>query len=427
MALDVEKYYESELVRREIADFCKNRWVAIHCEAKTSDGRPLLVRYDRGKPLTINSPDDVKAILRRFRGLKPRTFYASASVYSRLISKEDALNYYNNVLARTPTWDIDSKPEWWKATVKVIETIVGALKDEGVQDSVYIKWSGRGAHVHVHEKAISQEIYSKIGPINVAYCIVDYIIRKIKPSILKVNLDFNVEIKVENLMDPQRVFTAPLSLHKQLDVSCVVFKPSQIDEFEFEWTNPIKFKHNSEWRNYIEGEADMLARKAFKIIGPYPREVRKEVPKFLVQAEVVQKKLELYLPKKVKLPADRKFKLEDLRFNPNPPPISGGRKFSKGSREAFFKIEDILSHYALRNIDFDHAVKALNYAKSAIIPFQNYKPEDIAELIALYDEALRVLMKLKNPLKVKEWLLSHGPPRREHVKLDEFFKFKVDK
>ncbi len=427
MGLDVEKYYESELVSREIADFCRNRWVAVHCEAKKGDGRPLLVRYDRGKPLTISYPEDVKKILRRFSGLKPRTFYASASLYSRLASKEDALNYYENVYARTPTWDIDSRPEWWRATIKVVEAIVGALKDEGVSESVYVKWSGRGAHVHVHEDAISSELYGKFGPMNVAYCIVDYIIRKIKPTILKVNLDFKVEIKVENLMDPQRVFTAPLSLHKQLDVACIVFKPSQISEFDFEWTDPTRFKHNHEWRSYVEGEADKLARKAFKIIGPYPREVKREAPQTLIPAENIQKKLELLIPKKVEVPAIRKFKLEELRFNPNPPSLSGGRKFSKSSREAFLKVEDILSHYAQGNIDFEHAIKALNYAKNAIIPFQNYKPEDIAELIKLYDEAQKILFNLKSPKKVKEWLLSHGPPRRKHAKLDEFFKFKGEK
>jgi len=228
MKISVEKYYENSIVRNEITEFCRNRWVAIHCEHKTSDGRPMLVRYDKGRPLTIKSPNDIQYILRRFRGLKPRTFYATASIYSKLETKEDALNYEKLVIAKTPTWDIDSKPEWWKATIEVIKIIVKALENEGVKNSVYIKWSGRGAHVHIHEKAISNKIYSKYKPLNIAYGIVEYIIRKIKSSIIKVNMEFKTEIKVENLIDPQRVFTAPLSLHTQLNVNCIAFKTDQL-------------------------------------------------------------------------------------------------------------------------------------------------------------------------------------------------------
>lgn len=422
MSIDVRRYYENPLVRREIADFCRNRWVAIHCEMKTEDDRPLLIRYERNRPLKIESVKDVLRLLKRFGGLHPRTFYATASLYFKLQSKSDVFNYYENVYARTPTWDIDSKPEWWQATVKVIKIIIDALNDEGVSNSVYIKWSGRGAHVHVHEKAISKQVYDRIKPVDAAYCIVDYIIRKIKPSILKVNSSFNVEIKVENLMDPQRVFTAPLSLHKQLNVACIAFKPYEIDDFDFSWTNPNNFKHNNDWREFIEGEADNLARKAFKVIGPYPRESKKDHKQLKLMMVEKQRELNFFLKPPIKLPSPLKLSLSALRFNPNPPPIVKGRKFSRGVREAFLKIEDILSHFAIGNIDLEHAVKALNYAKNAIIPFQNYSAEDIDRLITLYDDAIKLLLRLRKPDEIKRWLLSHGPPRVTHIKLEDFFK-----
>ncbi|MCS7365992.1 MAG: hypothetical protein NDF54_11190 [archaeon GB-1867-035] len=422
MPIDVRKHYENPVVQKEIAYFCRNRWVAIHCEEKTDDNRPLLVRYERSRPLTIESSNDVLRLLKRFGGLRPRTFYATASLYYKLKTKNDAFNYYENVYARTPTWDIDSKPEWWKATIKVIEIIVNALKDEGVSNSVYIKWSGRGAHVHIHENAISNEVYEKINPINAAYCIVDYIIKKIKTSILKINSTFNVEIKVENLMDPQRVFTAPLSLHKQLDVVCVAFKPYEIDDFDFNWTNPDNFKHNPNWREYDSGEADALAKKAYKTIGPYPKESKKNQKQLKLFKLHKQRELDFFIKPPMRHPSPLHFSLSALRFNPNPPPLNKGRKFNRGVKEAFLKIEDILSHFALGNIDLDHAVKALNYAKNAIIPFQNYSAEDIDKLITLYNDAINLLLRLKKPSEIKKWLLSNGPPRVSHIKLEDFFK-----
>lgn len=116
------------------------------------------------------------------------------------------------------------------------------------------------------------------------------------------------------------------------------------------------------------------------------------------------------------------FTVEKLRFNPNPPPISGGRQFSKSPREAFYKVEDVLSYFAQGEITSDRAIKALNYARHAIIPFQNYPQEVVEKLDKLYDGAIRILKKLRTPEKVKEWLLSHGPPRKLQKTLENFFK-----
>ena len=98
----------------------------------------------------------------------------------------------------------------------------------------------------------------------------------------------------------------------------------------------------------------------------------------------------------------------------------GGREFARGPREAFLKIEDIFSSFALGKITLDHAVKALNYARRVIIPKMGY-PEDVKkELLDSYDEAVRLIKKLLTPKRVKEWLLSHGPPKREGVSLERW-------
>ncbi|RLG86455.1 MAG: hypothetical protein DRO18_04390 [Thermoprotei archaeon] len=115
------------------------------------------------------------------------------------------------------------------------------------------------------------------------------------------------------------------------------------------------------------------------------------------------------------------FDLKKLRFNPAPPSIKEGRKFSKSPMEVFLKIEDILSHYALGNIDYEHAIKALNYARNAIIPKLSYNKDVKEGLIRAYDEAIKLLTKLKSRERVKEWLLSNGPPRRI-VTLTDFMK-----
>ena len=116
------------------------------------------------------------------------------------------------------------------------------------------------------------------------------------------------------------------------------------------------------------------------------------------------------------------FSLKDLRFNPFPPPIKGGREFSKNPKEVFLKIEDILCHYALGNISYEHALQALNYAKNAIIPKLSYSQNIKEELINIYNEAIVLLKKLRTKDKVKEWLLSNGPPRKSFKSLDLFLK-----
>lgn len=418
MALNVSEYYRRSEVRKEIVEYCRNRWVAVHCEEKMKDDRPILLRYYKYKPLTLSKLEDVDFILSRYSKLKPRTFYATSSVYKRILTRDDVLDYFGNVLKRTPSWDIDSRVEWWRTTLKIAKALVKILEDNGVRESIYLKWSGRGLHVHINENAISSELYSKVPPLDLTYSIVEYVTIKVQKSLNEINASEGTSIKVENLMDPQRVFTAPLSLHRFLNVVCVVFKPDELEDFDISWTKPSNYRHSVKWREYKEGEADNLALKAIEAIGGYP----KMIPQRKKRKFQLEKRIQKYLPKNEEAigPKLVRFKLVNLRLNLNPPPISGGRNFSKGPSEAFLKIEDVLSHYALGHVNLEHAIKALRYALYAILPSQNYREEDLSELKNAYRQAIRKLEELRTPEKVREWLLSHGTPKIVK-KLDEFF------
>jgi len=258
----VRSHYGRLEVRGEIAEYCRGRWVAVHCERLDDRGVRVMVRYGRGsrEPLTICSEADVLRILEEFRGLRPRSFYATIHSYSKLTSYGDTLDR-GNIISSMPTWDIDSKDGDWRKVVEKAEEIVETLERFGVAESVFFKWSGRGAHIHIHGEAFSPEIRKKIDPIDISYSITQYVINRLSPS---------SDVVVENKIDLQRVFTAPLSLHRVLDRVAVCLKPEKIGEFDISWTDPKSFKHDpSSWRRYVVGEGDELAERAFRAIGPY--------------------------------------------------------------------------------------------------------------------------------------------------------------
>ncbi|MEM2928758.1 MAG: hypothetical protein QXP60_07330 [Nitrososphaerota archaeon] len=267
---DIKKFYSQSIVRKEIVSYCKNRWIAI--EGMASEGKRIFIRYwkKENKPLSINNEEDIDKIFKSFFFIKPRTFYGSINIYSKISSKED-LEDSGNIIYASPIWDIDSSPEYWKTTIKIAEIILDSLEKEGIDKSVFLKWSGRGCHIHLHERSFSKEILKKYNPLDIAYSIVEYICRQVKDKFLEIasKIDDKSILKLENKIDIKRVFTAPLSLHRQLDVCCVCFKPNELYNFNLDWTNPNNIKHNQDWKIYEEGEADQLAEKAFKKIGGY--------------------------------------------------------------------------------------------------------------------------------------------------------------
>ena len=258
----VYRHYGREDVRRELVEYCAGRWVAVHCSLKDERGIPIMLRYDPTSraPLTINSPSDVVRVFERFRKFRPRAFYATAHIYRSLKMREELLDR-GNMVASMPTWDIDSKDGDWRKVVRKAVEIIEILERNGVSRSVFVKWSGRGAHVHIHPEAFTPELRKKMHPLDIAYSVTQYVVNRLTPS---------EGVVVENKIDLQRVFTCPLSLHRFLDRVAVCLSPSELEEFEIEWTKPEEFKHNpSAWRRVVVGEADELAEKAFFAIGPY--------------------------------------------------------------------------------------------------------------------------------------------------------------
>ena len=265
---EIKSYYMREEVKREIIDYSKNRWVAL--EAPSQQGR-LFLRYDKGNPLKIESESDYHQLFENFAHFKFRTIYATANVYSEI--NRFSISSPQYILRTTPTFDIDGSLEDFELIKKAADVIVDVLEKNKIVKSVYLKWSGRGIHVHINENSFSPEILKKYGPLNVAKSVVDFVMNEVRGTISSLSSQARGKerpLKVENKMDIQRVFTAPLSLHRALDLSCVVFKPDSLSSFDLSWANPKSFKHDSSWREYIVGEADELAEKAvlFKPEGP---------------------------------------------------------------------------------------------------------------------------------------------------------------
>ncbi|RLE55712.1 MAG: hypothetical protein DRJ30_03285 [Candidatus Methanomethylicota archaeon] len=272
---EILNYYRREEVKREISDYCIGRWVAINTMWGGRGG--LFIRYWRrnGSPLHVNSIEDYDKILNRFRGLIPRTIYGSVNIYSKLSSPED-VEIESNIKSSTPIWDVDCDLKEWAKSIEAAKIILEALANEGVEKSVYLVWSGRGVHVHMHESAVSGDVLQKHHPLDIAYSIVEYILRRCEDKLIKIaKTSKSVErpLTVENNIDLKRVFTAPLSLHKSVDLAAVCFKPEEIDDFTLEWASIDNLKHNRNWRVYIRGEADELALKAIENIGGYFKRV----------------------------------------------------------------------------------------------------------------------------------------------------------
>lgn len=254
------RHYLRQDVRREVLDFCRGRWVALHYIDQKGD--LIFKRYFGRRPIKIESETDLDVL----NDGMLRSIYATINVYERLREIDDAYNL-KNVIYCTPTWDIDSELMNWKETMQVAREILNFLGEWGIKTSVYVKWSGNGCHVHINEKGISESIREKYNPLDVAYAIVEYV--KSKMSLKIAEISASGKVSVENKIDPARVFTCPLSLHRELNAVCVCMRVEDLEKFRPDWTNPQDFIHNPNWREFKDGEADNLAEKAYKTIGGY--------------------------------------------------------------------------------------------------------------------------------------------------------------
>ncbi len=258
-----EEHYKRLDVQREILDFCRDRWVAVHCT--DAGGNLIFRRYFKGKPITLEALKDFSIL---FKGLgNVRSIYATANKYHKIKSREDVYAL-SNVHLCTPTWDVDGEFSNWRETIAVTRQLISIIEKEGVQKSVYAKWSGNGCHIHISEEAFSENSLCKAHPLDLAYATVEYV--KLKFTSEKSDTLKMENTVIENRMDPGRVFTVPLSLHRTLNAVCICMKPNELDSFSPEWTQPSRFKHNPNWREAEKGEADELALKAYQNIGGYP-------------------------------------------------------------------------------------------------------------------------------------------------------------
>ncbi len=375
-------YYSNPRVLGEVADFLRGRWVALHCERRMKDGRPLLIRYLQGKPLRVSSTAELAALLRRLSPLRPRAIYGTASIYERLESKEDVRGV-DHVVMRTPTWDIDSTPEHWRATLEAARVLVHELERHGVVRSVWLKWSGRGMHVHIHEGALSTEFLRRHGALDATWSLVQFVAERVRERIVEVNVRHGSKLKVENLMDPQRVFTAPLSLHRELDMSCVALKPDELDSFEPSWADPREPRHNPAWRDREPGEAEQLAELALREVGGYLR--RRKTTPFQVRLRTLE---EAFSPP----PSPQPLLGPDLEVKPRVPPVPLERRDLRGNpRKAVEYLEDILGHLKLGLVSEERAKLLLRAAVEVTLKAQGYAPEDVKKLTELYSEVLKLL------------------------------------
>jgi len=260
------EHYSRRDVQKEISDFCKGRWVALHYT--DSSGNLVFRRYIKRKPIRVDSSRD----LIELDSNSLRSIYATANVYKRLQNLEDVYDY-TNIIYCTPTWDIDSDLSNWKKTITVAEEILRFLEEWGIKKSVYVKWSGNGCHIHINERSFSEDLLEKYNPLDIAYAIVEYVNSKLTSRFME--LSPKGQIVVENKMDPTRVFTCPLSLHRKLNVVCICMKTKDLKNFTLKWIDPENFRHNPNWREFREGEADKLAETAYKTIGGYPLKLRR--------------------------------------------------------------------------------------------------------------------------------------------------------
>ncbi|MCC6035024.1 MAG: hypothetical protein LM567_06000 [Desulfurococcaceae archaeon] len=259
MSSIIYSHYSRVDVVREIVEYASGRWVAV--EGSYGERR-IFVRYYKDQPLVISSENDVLGIINRYKRLNARTLYATIHVYRSLDSRS-SLDDPGNIAYTTPFFDIDGSLENYRSVLDVASLIVDFLEKNGLKESVYILWSGEGAHVRINEKAFSNEITSKYNPLIIAYSIVEYVLKEIRDKLEPIAKERG--IKVENLIDIKRIFTLPLSLHRRRDVVAICFKPNSITSFEPSWVDPRSFRHDpNAWKSFKHGEGDTIALEALK-------------------------------------------------------------------------------------------------------------------------------------------------------------------
>ncbi len=250
----VREHYSRPDVKSEVVRFSRGRWLALAGER--------WIRHFGRAPLTIDSLKLPGTLL----ATGTRSIYATTSVYRRLKSRGDPYDD-SNVVAVTPYLDIDNDLEAWRATIEAARAITEELERLGVIKSVYILWSGNGAHVRVHEHALSKELRD----LDHAWALAEYLRIRVEVRVAEIRARHEaLGMKVENQIKPRSLFTVPLSLHRRIDRVAVCFKPESLDNFDPSWTSPRDFRHDPSWEDHEVGEADEASKVAMEMVGGYP-------------------------------------------------------------------------------------------------------------------------------------------------------------
>lgn len=247
--MDAKKYYRREEVREEIASFLEKRWAAV--EGRIGNER-VFARYLDGDPLWIRSPDDITRVLERYPWT--RTIYGSIAVY-----EDKPLGRLSGI---TLFWDLDCEYEL-EPCLKAAKLIGSFLRNNGVEP--WIKFSGKGFHVHVNEGCYEWSKHE--NPFEIARKVEFYVVQKLRSKLEELEL---MGLKVETLVDSARVTTAPLSLHRELDRVAIAMKLDVLDSFDPSWADPENPNHDPDaWRS-CNGSLERLVEEALKWSPPKP-------------------------------------------------------------------------------------------------------------------------------------------------------------
>ncbi|MEM4356030.1 MAG: FkbM family methyltransferase [Nitrososphaerota archaeon] len=164
--------------------------------------------------------------------------------------------------------DIDLLVDEVEPALRAAADLISTLERYGVTKSIIVKWSGQGVHIHVNDQAFSPSLFEAWSPLDVAYAVTEFIMGRCG--------EHGSSVKVENKVDPGRVFTSPLSLHREVDRVCVCIPPDEVLSFAAEWASPKSFRHYLEWDGFEPGEADALAITALETIGPYTGKMKRK-------------------------------------------------------------------------------------------------------------------------------------------------------
>ncbi len=272
MSIDVYEYYSRNNVSKEIAGFLQNRWAALE------SGDKKWIRWEKDKPLVVDSPSRVSELVKRYRWMGVRSFYGTLEVFKKLSEKADVMERYEeNVQYADAYIDIDIIDEKlvedkWKYAVEAARIIGEWVTSRYGDECIYYVWSGAGIHVRIPGKCLETSELAGLHPIDTAFIVIEYVLDRTQPLLLEVIKESGYAVKLENLTAPKRVFTAPLSLHRRLDRSAVAFTHKEIKDFTLEWSNPENPVYvEKPWNRAVAGKYEKLVLDAVKTMGKPPK------------------------------------------------------------------------------------------------------------------------------------------------------------